>query len=784
LTCPRNQATLPRSNQVTVKTGDFVFIKAILKSFCILLVAGFFLPSFAAKASGTIASIEIRGQKNIDKEGIRSRITTSVGSSYSSESIRADIDRLFSTGFFYNIRVRRERSQDGWKLIYEVVEKPPITEIIIKGNDDLSEDEIRDAAGLKTYTILSQGKIKESVDKIKKLYEEEGFFLAKVDYELQPTGEKKDTLALHLNIKENDKVIIKKVRIIGNKKLGDSLLKGRLLSKEGDFFSFMGGSGSFKQENLEKDVQILLHSYYTEGYIQAKISPPQTYVSPDKKSIYITFYVEEGLQYFVGDISFSGDLLYSEEELFEAIALDEKEIFSYMALQSDISAISAKYGDLGYAYVNIIPNTGIRQDERKVDVDFRIDKGEKVYFGKINVVGNDKTKDKVIRRELKIHEGELYHETRKRESLANIKRLGYFEDGIVFKTSTPPGKPHIMDIEIQVDEKQTGSIQVGAGYSSFQKFVLNGQIRQSNLFGNGQSLSLNVNSSARQRLFSLSFTEPYFLDTRWSTGFELYSQNEERIDFTQKKKGGAIRLGHPIGDYWMGFLRFKMDETTLELDPEDGDPVLFPAETVNGVTNSLTATIEYDKRDDRLTPRDGMFASASYEYAGLGGDLFFTKTGLNFRYYEKVIWELIWRNNVTYRLIDSIGDRDVPFNQLFLLGGPNSLRGFRDFSIGTRRYSVAKGQERPFGGKEQFVYNLEFEFPMIEEAGIRGVVFYDIGNATNDLELDDLRSNYGFGFRWITPFGPLRFEWGFPIDRQEELGEAPYNFEFSVGSPF
>ncbi|MCB0348496.1 MAG: outer membrane protein assembly factor BamA [Bdellovibrionales bacterium] len=730
-----------------------------------------------------VSEIQITGNKNIETDTIKGNIITQVGSAYSQDSVREDILKLFQMGYFYNIEVDKKSKGDGWLLTYKVTEKPPITEIFFDGNSDVSEDDLREAIGLKTYTILSQGKIQSAIDKMLKVYEEKGFFLAKIKFELKFTDQKQETYALHFLIEENDKVMVKKIRIVGSKNIGEATLKGRLQTQEGGFFSFLGSSGSFKQENLERDAQIILHSYYSEGYVNAKVDPALIYVTPDKKSIYITFHVEEGLQYDVGQIDFSGDILFPEEELREAIQSDDRKVFSVLVMQNDISSLQAKYGDLGYAFANIIPRTQIIEEERKVNITFDFDKGEKVYFGKFTVVGNDKTRDKVVRRELKITEGELYNETRKRESLANIKRLGYFDE-VNFKTSTPANQPTILDIEIQVKEKNTGSIQVGAGYSSYQGFVLNGQINQANLFGYGQKLGLNVNYSDKEKTVSLNFTEPYLNDSKWSLGFEIYVQDEERTDFEQEKTGAAIRIGHPITDYLSGFLRYRLDDTDLKLDDENGDPDLFPVDTVNGITSSVTATLEYDKRDDRLTPTDGAYASASYEYAGLGGDKYFSKTNLNFRYYHKVFWELVWRNNIAYRFLDSINGKDLPFSELFLLGGAYNMRGFRNFSVGRKKYSVAKGEDRPFGGEKAFYYNLEFEFPLIPEASIRGVVFYDIGNAQDEIDFNDLRSNYGFGFRWLTPFGPLRFEWGFPVDRNEDLGEAPYNFEFSIGSPF
>ncbi len=731
-----------------------------------------------------IRSIEIKGNRKIEADAIIESIESQKGSSLDRSKIRRDIQEIFNMGYFYDVKVFRNNVAGGVALTYEVLEKPSIVEIYFNNNVDIDDEELREATGIKTYSILNTNQIQEALEKMQKLYEDKGFFLANISYELKEIDSQGDRLALHFNIQENDKVSVKSIHLVGNTKIPDSVLKGRMATQEGGLFSFISSSGNFKQELFERDLQAITYSYFNEGYVQVKVEKPQVSVTPDKKSILISIFIEEGKQYNVGSVDFSGDLLFTQEDLNDFVDIDESEIFVYETLQKDLQALQAKYGDLGYAFANIIPRTKINEEKQEVDITFDIDKGQKAYFGKINVVGNTKTRDKVVRRELFIFEGELYNETKKRESLANVRRLGFFDE-VNFRTSTPPGQPQILDIDIVVKERNTGSIQVGAGYSSFQRFILNAQINQTNLFGRGQRLGLTINYSELDSRFNFSFTEPFFLDTPWSVGTDFFYTSRNTLNFVENRIGVALRLGHPIAKYLNTFVRYKLDETNIDLDDNNGDPDLFPVETVDGITSSVTTTLVYDQRDDRLVPKDGVFGSFSFEYAGLGGDNKFLKTIANARYYKKVFWELVWRNNITYGNIQTLDDeRGVPFNELFLLGGANTLRGFRFFQVGKRKFSVLRGEERPFGGEQQLFYNLEFEFPLITEAGIRGVSFYDIGFADDSLEFDEFRSNYGFGFRWFSPIGPLRFEWGFPVDRQRELGEAPFNFEFAIGTPF
>ena len=556
--------------------------------------------------------------------------------------------------------------------------------------------------------------------------------------------------------------------------------------------------GAFKQDAFDRDLQILNYYYFNEGYVQVKIDRPQVYVSSDKKSIYISIRLVEGEQFDVGTVSFIGDLLFSTDELAKATENKEGMRFSYSRLQKDASALTAKYGDLGYAYTNAIPRTQIREKERLVDITFELDKGQKVYINRIKISGNDKTRDKVVRRELRVLEGELYNETRKRESLANVKRLGFFES-VQFNTSTPKGRNDLLDIDIVVKERNTGTITVGAGYSSFNGLVINGQVNQTNLFGRGQKLGASIDFSDRSKLFNLNFTEPYFMDTEWSVGGDLYKRERELTEYKEDVEGAAIRVGHPLAPYLRAIAGYKIDR--INLDPgEDGDTELFDVDTANGLSSAVTLSLIYDKRNDRFAPSDGIFGSLGLEYAGVGGDLNYTKGSMNFRFYKKAFWKVIWRNNLNYGFVNSNDGGDVPFNKRYLLGGATTLRGFRWYTIGQRKRStvaynkaISAGNNttdaeqlalRPFGGKQQFYYNLEFQFPLIEEAKINGVVFYDIGDAQDSLDITEFRSDVGFGFRWYSPIGPLRFEWGFPTNTKAEFDEDSMNFQFAIGSPF
>ncbi|HRO67772.1 MAG TPA: outer membrane protein assembly factor BamA, partial [Pseudobdellovibrionaceae bacterium] len=450
------------------------------------------------------------------------------------------------------------------------------------------------------------------------------------------------------------------------------------------------------------------------------------------------------------------------------------------------------------------------EDESKIDVVFDIAKGDKVYFGKINVTGNSKTRDKVVRRELKIREGELYNETRRRVSLENVQRLGFFDE-VNFKTSTPPGKMDVMDVEIVVKERNTGQIQVSAGYGTATGFTFGGSVQQTNFLGKGQNLGVSMTIAGEYQVYDVSFTDPYFRDTEWSAGVRAFqSSNSGRLDYNEKRTGASLSLGHPIGENVRAFLSYGYTASRLydryETDRNGNkvlvtDHTLFPLETASGDASTVTGSIEYDTRNDRFKPSKGIFARTSLGNTGwVGGNLRYYRAGADFQFFRNLLWDVVWRNSLRWGQIGSTeGGKDVPFNERYLLGGPYSLRGYRYGRVGKTVHSdllfneyKARGlsdkdardrAERFLGGEQQLQWQTEFQFPLIREAEMYGVVFYDVGQAEDTITSDGFYSDWGFGLRWFSPIGPLRFEWGFPFKRTSYYHDNGV-FEFSIGTPF
>ncbi len=739
----------------------------------------------------SVSTIEVKGLKRIEKDAVLAKLETKLGSELTRDLVRADIQALFAMGFFDDIEVSGEEDGAGRvKMIYALRERPVISKIEFEGNERITTNDLKDVTKIKEWSILDINKIKEDAALIQRHYEEKGFYLAKVGFEIRSL--KNDEVELVFKINDYEKVQIKRVTFLNNKKFTDEQLRNVLAeTREGNLFSFISGSGNFKESSFKTDLQRLTLWYLDHGYVKFKYENPVVTVSDDKKWLFISIYVDEGEQYSMGALDYSGDLLFPKEELQQATELKTGETFSLSRRNADIQRLTEKYQDLGYAFVNVVPKMKMNDETRIVDIDYDFEKGNLVHFGEINILGNTKTYDKVIRRELKIHEGELYSGSKMRISKENVERLGYFAPGeVVFNTVTPKGKPDILNVEISVKERSTGTITLGAGYGSVQGFFLTTTISEINLFGRGQTVSLSgqYSTDRTSQSFNLGFTEPYTFDTTWSTGFDLYYVTFPiPRKYQTRKLGFDMRLGHPVFEYTNAYITYKNEGLRIT----DIKDLLTPQSEIdadNGVLSSVVWSIVRDKRNNRFETTDGNYQSLSLETAGLGGDKQFLKAIANNRYYNRVVGDLVFRNNLELGKVGTLGDKPIPPSERFYLGGPNNMKGYDIFLLGPTRLGSDSSNAVflvPTGGTYEAFTSVELEYPLLKEVGLKMVAFSDVGNNWDRLPFDDtfvVRADWGFGIRWFSPIGPLRFEWGFPFARKP--GESGSVFNFFIGPPF
>ncbi|MBY0370687.1 outer membrane protein assembly factor BamA, partial [bacterium] len=633
-----------------------------------------------------VEKIEIEGNKRIESSAIRQKIQSKPGSNVTLEMIRQDIRSIFSLGFFDTVEVEREAAGKGDVLIFLVKERPIVNKLKFDGLDALEADEVKTAIPTKEFEVLDIHKLNQSVQKLGEMYEEKGHYLAEVQYQMA-LDEARNEATVTFHIVENDKVQVKEINIIGNKVVTDATLKGFMQTQEGGLLSFLTGSGSYREAVFERDVGTLGYYYATLGYVRARFGKPEVTVSPDKKYIFITISVEEGEQYTVGKVDFSGELLYSRAELEDGLLLKTGDTFNTDTLRRETLRLTEKYSDLGYAFANVVPQPAINDETRVVDFTFEVDKGQRVYVGQITVTGNTRTKDHVVRRELRIFEGELFNGTKKRESRENVLRLGFFDE-VDFHQTTSKFSDDIVDIEIKVKERSTGQLVIGAGYGSGQTgFTFNAQLSQNNFMGNGQVASFSAQILTGQNFyeFNLGFSDPYLGGTSlWSLGGDLYQLRRTMYSiatvsvptFDETKTGFDVKLGHPVLDFTYLYLTYKLEKSTVDPASIIDRSIISPS-SVNGISSTLTASMVYDKRDDRFDPRNGLYWSLSGEYAGVAGDRYFTRTRAEVRFFKPVFWDVVFRTRLSGGNVSPLPGHSVPMNELFIQGGLMSLRGYR-----------------------------------------------------------------------------------------------------------
>ncbi|MCB9091270.1 MAG: outer membrane protein assembly factor BamA [Halobacteriovoraceae bacterium] len=734
-----------------------------------------------------IDKIEIKGLRKIEPQAVLEKISAAPGKWVTTYSLRSDLKKIHQMKYFEELEADHEVRGGKNILIFKIKEKPIVKKIFVEGNDEIDDDEIKEQISTKEFNIVDINSLKQDINTISKMYEDKGYFLADINYNLQKDSN--EAVAITFNIEEHDKVKVKKITFLGNKEIPDDELKNFMLTREDSTMSGMSEAGSFKEFNFQADIERLSYYYRTKGYLQVNVGSPVITVSEDKRWIFITLNITEGPQYEVKDINFSGDLLYTEAELLEKVSLKSSETYSEEKLRKDIQNLTELYQDLGYAFVNVLRTLDPIQEDgkHKVNVNFSFEKGKIAYFGKINIRGNTKTRDKVVRRELKIFEGMKFSGSKLRISKENVNRLGFFEQGsVVFNTVSRKNRDNVLDVNISVKERQTGQISVGAGYSTDTKGFLRASIKQNNFRGLGQNLTFSLDISDLRQTYSLGFTEPYFMDTKWTVGGLYYRTTNTFIEaYDFDKEGMDLRIGYPVWDYTRVFLTYNIEDTQIS---DVKVPNVNPDEE-NGIASGVEVSLVHDKRDNAFEPSDGYYLSTGIEYVGLGFDHKWLKGSLEGRYYYPIYGDFVFRSRIRSLQLFKVDNQVIPRSEKFAMGGSRNMRGYGNQKVGPMR-TLTDVDGNPglynVGGLHSLLGTIEIEHPLVKEAGLKWAVFYDVGNVYLNYfgeESDySLRQDFGFGFRWFSPIGVLRFEFGYPIHRTEN--DSPNMFFFDIGQIF
>jgi outer membrane protein insertion porin family len=771
-----------------------------------------------------IERVQFRGNRKVEDDAIRVQLLSKPGALFDSSKMRDDIRAMWKMGFFADVNVEAEVGSSGaLTLTFAVKEKPSIRKVLVAGNQELELSKINEVIDLELDTIVDIGKIKKNREKIADLYVQKGFYLATVDYEIKPVNEAE--VDVWFKADEKAKVKIRDVQFIGNRSINDDELRLAISTRRQDALSFLNDSGVYSQEAFERDLLLVSAHYWDRGYANVKVGTPQLRLSRDKGYMYLSIPIDEGPVFSIGTVNFKGDLIGSPAENLKKIHMRPGVTFSRTQIAEDREKLSAYYQDQGYAYANVLPLTKVDLPTRKISLTYEVARGKRAYFERINIRGNAKTRDKVIRREMKISEGELFNNTNLETSKRRITALGYFENVVV---STKRGSSdEFVEVNVEVSERPTGTFQIGAGFSSVENFIAQAQISQNNLFGRGQTLSVQAQLSSLRQLFLLRFLEPYLLDTRWTFGVDLYNQSQGFGTFFRNSKGGQLTWGYPLSYEARAFLIYKLEDVNITTGSGGianlgATSAPIAATSVanlfrGGTTSSVRASLSWDSRNNRLFPTGGWYETAFAEVASqyTGSQNKFFRWGGFVRHYHELWGPFVLHLNGELGVTTSTDPLGVPISERYLVGGIYDIRGYAPRSLGPQLLTQPPGDvgqslgTLPLGGNMQIIFNSEIEFPLFKKVGISGVVFYDMGNAYNledrycsglqrknssisikfdpcfrplDSLTNGLRKSVGFGFRWFSPIGPLRFEWGIPLDPQPL--EDPLVFEFTIGNFF
>ena len=757
--------------------------------FLLLLLFPFFVLAQTSETALPVKIIEIKGNKRVDKNTILFKLETREGEPFSIEKIRRDVKTLYETGFFSDVQVDVEPFEGGLKVTFIVKEQPVVTKISIKGNKHIKTSEIRKQLKDLPFSIYNEKIIKENVIKIRQLYQSKGYYSAKVDVETERVAPGR--VKLTYKITEGKKAAIAKIEFVGNKHFSDRELKKQLVSKEKNLWniayafisSFLGKPATYYyiEDLFRADLAKVAQFYKDHGFIRVVVGEPEVRVDKKKGKIFIKVPIEEGPRYKVSevDIITGKDDPFVPDELKKWVKLKKGEYYSASTMRKDVTMLTDLYGSKGYVNADVRPLLDVDDEKHLIKVTYRIEKGEKFYVGRIEISGNIKTKDKVIRREIPLAEGEVMNTLALKSAKDRLNRLGYFSN---VNIETKPGEDHYMNVFVNVEEQPTGSLMFGGGYASAEAFGAMVQLSEKNLFGTGRSISLSGEFTGRRVEYVLNFFDPYVFDLPISFSLSSHKRTYEYDLFTERSFGLSFTLGKRIFNwYTRAYAGYEL--ISVEINDVDGDaPEFIKDQEGSAMSSAVVFSLSQDTRNSTLLPTKGFVRSISLKIAGLGGDYAYYKVVGNWERFislHKLIKDSVFHVRLRVGFLNPLpwSDRDRPVFERFYVGGQNSVRGFEQDEASPEDDGEA------IGGTKELIANFEYLFPLV--GGLRGLIFFDTGAAFDNgqpINWGPMRQSVGAGIRFITPFGPVKVDLGYKLDKRKD--ESPFKLHFSVGTMF
>jgi outer membrane protein insertion porin family len=724
-----------------------------------------------------IGSIAPANNQRIDSGAILRQIASKPGDLYSPDSLRRDLKAVFALGYFDNVEIKVQDSAKGKEVLFHVYEKPLLRKLTFTGRDKLDEKDVRDAAALRTHTILNLTELHNAVKRIEEFYKSKGYYAATSRFAIQPAGEHEVDVVF--TISEGSKMSIAEVRFVGNSSFDHSKLKAVIQTSSRSWLSWLTDAGTLKQDVLGQDADRLVAFYNNEGFIEAKVAPAEVEVQQNR--LFVSFTIQEGPRYRVGSVDIEGDLIQGKEEMLALLKITKERFMNRKVLHEDVLKLTDLYAEKGYAFTDVDPRVRKSSaDEPVMDITFVIDRGDLVRFNRVNIQGNTRTRDNVIRRDLAVEEGGIYNSKAVRDSVRNLQRLGFFEDVTV--TPHPTLSEDRMDVLVNLKERPTGQFSIGAGYSSSDKLMFMGEISEDNFLGTGNRLALSANLSSVTTRFNLSYTDPRVFDSRVSAGLDAFNWSRKYTNYTKASKGGGLRLGHHLIEEWRIYYGYSWTDTTLEDIAPDASDYILESAKIN-ITSAVRVSLVRDSRDRFFNTSSGSRHSVSVQHAGgfLGGEAQYTKLEGSTDWYYPLPLSTVLRGRLSAGKAFENEEGKLPVYDNFYLGGMNSIRGFKSSTISP----INPNNDEKYGGDKMWFANIELYFPLLTDAGLRGLVFSDFGNVyaqDDSWDFGNIKKSAGIGINWLSPVGPLRLVWGYNLDSQK--GDEDARWDFAMGGSF
>ena len=727
-----------------------------------------------------ITSIEVLGTQRIDPETVISYSNLKVGDQSDPDKLDTALKILFKTGLFADV----DFVKVGEKLVINVIENPVINRVAFEGNKRIESKDLELELQLKPRLVFTRTKVQQDVQRLLTLYRLSGRFAAQIVPKIIKLEQNRVNLVFEID--EGPLSKIRNISFIGNKDFSDAELSSIIHTKEYAFWRILTSTDTYDPDRLSYDRELLRRFYLNRGYVDFKVLSAVAELTPDQKDFVVTFSIDEGERYKFGKMSLTSNLKgLQEKQLSSYLITREGDWYTAKAVNETIDSISDQLGVLGFAFVKVRPVSDRRQKERIVNLNYTISKTRRVFLERIDIEGNLRTLDKVVRREFDIVEGDAFNISKLRRAKRRIRNLGFFAKTNVKRVMGKSEESTI--IKVQIEEKSTGEISFGVGFSSLDGPLANVGIRERNLLGRGQDLNFNFQGSASRQEFKIGFTEPYFMERRLSAGFDLFQVTTDRqtdSSFDERKAGGSLKLGYVLGRDLSQSLKYQLKKTEIRNVDETASTLIKEQEGTNTVSQ-ISQTTVLDKRDNRYEPKDGYVVSLTNELAGLSGDTQHLRTRIKTGYFVSLFEDKVLAFIAESGHIIGI-DQDVNIGERFFLGG-QTVRGFSNSGIGPRDGLTNDA----LGGNTYYAGSMELRFPLGlgEELGINGSLFTDVGSlwsldrdSSDILDSSGARASAGFGVSWATGLGLMRVDFASAL-LKEDWDETEF-VRFSFGTRF